>query len=162
MALEYPLINGVRFTWSSIKVNVGAVQYLGCKSVNINEKGDAAKMHGTTQTILGAGAPMYDADGDMEFYQQEGDVLLQAVAALPGKPGWMNKPLTVTVQYIDEGQPLTTVKMLVRLAGRTVGGSEGTELLTTKFPLFFLAPVETTVDGNRVIAVPPPPSSAIV
>jgi hypothetical protein len=145
VAIDYPLINGVRYTWASIVVNIGALQFLGCKSININEKGDATKMRGTTQTILGAGAPQYDADGDCEFYQAEADTIISALGQ-----AWMNQALKITVQYIDDNQPTRTKKLVVRLAGRTQGGTEGPEILTSKFPLFFLAPVE----DNGITAVP--------
>ncbi len=146
MALEYPLINGVRYSWASVKVNVNNTQFLGCKSINFSEKVDPQKIHGTGQNIIGATAGMYDADGDAEFYQQEADTIISSLGV-----GWGNRPLTITVQYIDDGQPTVTKTLTVRFVGRTQGGSESAEAMTSKFTMFFLAPV---VD-NGITMVPP-------
>ncbi len=132
----YPLIDGVRYSWASVKLTIGALQYLGCKSVNVNEKTDPAKIHGTGQNIIGTTAGMYDADGDIEFYQAEADQIVSSLGT-----GWMNKAVKVQVQYADDGQPIRTKVLSVRLTGRTQGGSEGSEASTSKFTMFFLAPV---------------------
>jgi hypothetical protein len=165
--LIYPLIDGVRYSWSSIIVNIGADQFLGCKSININEKVEPQKIHGTNQAMIGATAGQYDADGDCEFYQQEADAIVDALNAraannVKGK-GWMNAPLTVQVQYFDDGQPLRTKKLSVRFTSRTQGGSEGGEALTSKFTMFFLAPViDSGTSGPPVVAVPPINAAAVV
>jgi len=164
--LIYPLIDGVRYSWSSIIVNIGADQFLGCKSININEKVEPQKIHGTNQAMIGATAGQYDADGDCEFYQQEADAIVDALNAIArnnvkGK-GWMNAPLTVQVQYFDDGQPLRTKKLAVRFTSRTQGGSEGGEALTSKFTMFFLAPVIDTGTSGPVLAVPPINAAAVV
>lgn len=164
--LMYPIINGVRYSWSSIIVNIGADQYLGCKSINFNEKVEPQKIHGTNQAMIGATAGQYDADGDCEFYQQEGDAIVDSLSALSlsnvkGK-GWMNAPLTVQVQYFDDGQPLRTKILTVRLTSRTQGGSEGGEALTSKFTMFFLAPIADKGQAGIVLAVPPINAAAVV
>ncbi len=151
--LVYPLINGNRYTWSSIKINVGAQQYEGVKSINFNEKVDRQKIHGTGQNIIGAGAGMYDADGDLEVYQQEADAIVDSLGN-----GWGNKTLTITVQYIDDMQPTRTKILTCSLSGRTQGGSEGNEVLTSKFTLFFLAPIS----DNGITMVPPIVATVLV
>ena len=138
--LVYPEINGLRYSWSSVKVNIGNTQYLGCKSINFNEKVDPAKIHGTNQNIIGATAGMYDADGDAEFYQQEADAIIDALGN-----GWGNRVLTMTVQYIEDGQPTRTKVLTVRLIARGQGGTESNDALTSKFTLFFMAPI---LDGS--------------
>ncbi len=149
--LEYPLINGLRYSWSSIAISIkqaggGALTFLGFKSINFNEKVDPAKIHGTNQNILGSTAGMYDADGDFEMYQLESDLLVDALGS-----GWANKAVTITAQYIDDQQPTRTKILTVRLVARTQGGSEGAEAMTSKFTMFFLAPIE----DNGVTMVPP-------
>ncbi len=151
--LQYPLINGVRYSWASVKVNIGPVQFLGCKSINFNEKLDPTKIHGTSQNILGATAGQYDADGDAEFYQQEADVIVAALGV-----GWGNRPLTITVQYQDDGQPTVTKTIITRFTARTQGGSEGAEALTSKFTMFILAPI----DDNGITMIPLVQASSIV
>ncbi len=133
---EYPQINGVRYSWSSVIVNIGNQQFLGCKSVNFNEGVDPAKIHGTGQNIIGTTAGMYDADGDCEFYQQEADYIVSALGN-----GWMNRKLIVQVQYADDGQPTTNKILPVRFIKRTQGGSESADALTSKFTLFFTGPI---------------------
>lgn len=155
MPLQFPLINGVRYSWSSVVVSVGPAQFIGVKSVNFNEKLDPATIHGTGQNILGTTAGMYSADGDIEFYQAESDLLVACLqlSAVPvagvSKGGWGNVPVTVAVQYIDDQQPTTTKTLTVRLVGRTQGGSEGAESLTSKFTMLFLAPVIS--DGSTMV-----------
>ncbi len=156
MPLIYPLINGVRFSWSSVIVSVGKAQFLGVKSVNFDENVDPATIHGTGQNIIGTTAGMYNATGDIEFYAQEADALVAALniyavaGAASNKGGWMNKPVLINVQYIDDEQPTVSKKLLVRLSGRTQGGSESPEALTSKFKMTFLAPI----DDNGISAIP--------
>ena len=153
MALTYPLIQGNRYSWSSVRVNIGNQQYLGVKSINFNEKVDPQKIHGTGQNIIGATAGMYDADGDIEVYQQEADEIITVLGV-----GWGNKPLTVTVQYEDDGQPSVTKTLIVRFTSRTQGGSESGEAMTSKFTMFFLAPI----DNNGITMVPPIQAATLV
>lgn len=153
MAISYPDINGKRYSWASIKVNIGNQQYLGVKSINFNEKVDPQKIHGTGQNIIGATAGMYDADGDVEVYQAEADDIITALGV-----GWGNRPLTITVQYEDDGQPTVTKTLIVRLTARTQGGSESGEAMTSKFTMFFLAPI----DSNGITMVPPIQAATLV
>lgn len=165
MALEYPMFNGNRYTWASMVINVGAQVFIGCKSFNLDEKFDATKIWGTTQAPIGVGAPRYDADASMEVYQQEGDALLVTLMQTPvvgRRTGYANVPFDVQFQYIEDNQPTVTVKARVRLAGRGIGGSEGADVLTTRFPLFVMAPVVTLIDGVSVQAVNSPNSSIAV
>lgn len=164
--LIYPLINGVRYSWSSIITNIGADQYLGCKSINFNEKVSPTTIHGTNQAMIGQTAGQYEADGDCEFYQQEADAIVDALNAIAagnvkGK-GWMNVPLVVQVQYYDDGQPLRTKKLTVRFTARTQGGSEGSDALTSKFTMSFLAPIADKGAAGVAVAVPPINAAAVV
>lgn len=151
MAIDYPMIAGRRYSWASVIVNVGNAQFLGCKSINFNEKVDPQKIHGTGQNIIGSTSGMYDADGDIEFYQAEADLLVAAINTASGNRGWGNFPIPIQVQYIDDFQPVTTILLTVRLVGRTGGGSESGEALTSKFTMFFLDTIET----NGIRMVPP-------
>lgn len=148
--IPYPMIAWRRYSWASVKVNVGNAQFTGVKSINFNEKIDPQKIHGTGQAIIGSTAGMYDADGDLEMYEAEAIVLIAALTAVNPTAGWMNVAVPVQVQYIDDFQPTTTIKMTVRLIGATGGGSESGEALTTKFTMFFL----DTIEVNGIRAVP--------
>lgn len=152
MAVPYPLIDGNRYSWASVKISFGAATFIGVKSINMNEKVDPAKIHGTGQNIIGATAGMYDADGDVEVYQEEADQIISSLGT-----GWGNKRVTIQVQYIDDPQPTRTKKLTVRLTGRTQGGSEGNEAMTSKFTMFFLAPIE----DNGITMVNPIQAAAL-
>ncbi len=145
MAVDYPSINGRRYSWASVKVNVGARQFLGVKSINYTDKLDPTTIHGTGQNIIGTTAGMYSADGDVEFYQEEGEELIHAIGN-----GWGNRALRIQIQFIDDLQPTSTHKLTVRLIGAGNGGSEGSDALTYKFTMHFL----DAIDRNGVRLVP--------
>lgn len=144
--LSFPIINGVRHSWASVIVNIGASQFLGCKSVNYSDGVDPATLHGTGQNILGTTAGPYSATGDIEFYFAEAMLIIQALGN-----GWTDIPLTVQVQYAAAGLPTQTHKLPVRFTKLDEGGTEGAEGLTGKFTMTFL----DSIDRNGVKAVRP-------
>ncbi len=146
LSIPYPMINGRRYSWASVAVAVGTTDIIGFKSINYNDKLDPTKIHGTGQSIIGHTAGMYDADADCEIYTAEADLLIAALG-----DGWGNVVLPIQVQYFDDEMPTVTDLLSVRLTGRTKGGSESSDALTTKFTLF----VVDTILSNGVGMVPP-------
>lgn len=138
MAAEYPNINGLEYSYSSIVLNVDGQQYLGVTSINYNDKLSPAYSRGTSPVPLGGTAGEWEGGGDIEFNKTDAQALIDALG-----DGWGRRTIQITIQYADDGMDVITDDLpAVRLISADSSNSAGSDPSKTKFGLWLLKPIK--------------------
>ena len=129
--MQYPLINGHRYDFSSIEGSIAGKKYMGYTSINYKQtlepgeaRGNHAQRYGTTRGQL-------KADADFEMLKEEGEEFIRGLG-----DGYMEKRFNMTVVYSEEGgKTRTDVLHNCRIQEVSDGHSEGGDALKLKFTL---------------------------
>ena len=147
MALPpYPLVNGRRYDWSSIKIKVKGQTYVGVKAVNYKHKLTPGVVKGTTAQAIGHTLGEYEAEAGMEMYMLEWKELRKAL----GGNGYMAAVFDIIVQYSTAtGASVETDEIRgVRVTEVDKSHTSGNEPLAVKLSLFVMGIIE---DGDKPI-----------
>jgi len=137
MPIEYPLINGVRYDFSSIVFHILGDQVLGVKEIAYKNSRERGEVRGTSPQRLAKTRGQYKCEGSCTIYRREFDELIQRLGE-----GYQDVVFTVTVSYALDGQPLVTDT----LVGCTLNeddhsnssGVDATEVKLTLDPMYIL------------------------
>lgn len=137
--IPYPLINGVRFDFSSVEIGLPRGVFSGIRSISYKHTLSPGMMRGTRAQVGGLTRGKYDADGSIEFYKSE----YQDFITLLG-PGYMEKFFPVVVNYseLPSLQLVTDVLNGVRLTSAENSHSEGEDALVVKCDLIIMQLLE--------------------
>ena len=141
MSIAYPLINGNRFDYSSIEINLDGLIYRGVKSIDYSDQLIPGKVKGTSAMAVGRTRGDYEAEASIEVFKEEWALL---AAGLASKPPYGLGEVTfgVVVAYADFGA-VTVVDTLgaCRIKKPSESHAQGSEGLTVKIdldPLYIL------------------------
>jgi hypothetical protein len=145
--LQFPLINGSMFSYSSIELNMNGTIFRGFKSIDYSRKRDRPPQYGNSPDPLGkpVGKNSYEATG--EIYVAEFRNFVQSLG-----PGYGDVYFQVTVTYQQNG--FTTVQDVIlgcTLDEMSASFTEGTDALSQKFAL---NPLKILFNGVDDLAVP--------
>lgn len=73
--IEYPQVNGHRFSHSSLEIKWGGIPVLGCKSLNYSDELTPGELRGTAPQIIGRTRGIQKATADIEIYMLEWELL---------------------------------------------------------------------------------------
>lgn len=150
MPLQYPLVNGNRFDFSSVQITVPDLNrvFEGVKSVTYSDELKPGKLRGNRAQAVGRTRGQYEPNASIEMYKSEAQALIDALG-----PGYMERSFNIVVSYSEPATPdLTTVDTIqgVRITKVEDSGNEGEEPLATKFDL---DPMMILRNGKAPIAV---------
>jgi hypothetical protein len=132
---SYPQINGVRYDFSSVEINVNGRIVTGVKSINYKNTKKPGAVSGTSAQKNGRTRGKYEPEAGIEMYRQEADELRAALGN-----GYMEVAFDIVVHYADDGQPTVTDRIRgCLIADESFEGSEGSDALTVKFELDVIA-----------------------
>ncbi len=136
--VNFPIVNGNTFDYSSVEVWVDGRPYRGVKSINYKDSLKGTKVRGTHAQPLGRTRGEYDADGDIEFYRETWNDIRNALG-----PGYMERVFDVTVQYQEVPSPIQVDRLRgVRISENNRSNAQGADALTVKLTLDILLPIE--------------------
>lgn len=160
MPVNYPLINGHRYSFSSITIDMNGIRQLGFKSINYKASLKPGELRGTSPLPLGRTRGDATFEGDLEMYRAEFDVLLGALGqygsaiggfsagvTLPGvgsfgittgaNLGFMEVAFPIIVSYQELSNNMLTTDTLegVRITDVDMSNSQGTDGSTVKLSL---------------------------
>ena len=139
---DYPLINGLRFDYSSVEINANGSVLRGVKEISYSHKLEPGLVRGTSAQIQGRTRGQYEPEGSMTLYKQEALELIQALGG-----GYMEKSFDLVVHFSDFGQPLITDRVLgCRIKSEEDSHQEGSDALVTKFDLSVIAVIKGGID----------------
>jgi hypothetical protein len=131
----YPLINGHRFDWSSVRVTIDGVPYTGVKSINYRQSLTPSVVRGTRAQPTGRTRGIYEPEGSIELYKEDYQDIIQALSK-GGTQGYMEVAFQVLVQYSSGILPVVTDTLAgVRLASDEDSPAEGGDAFTVNCDL---------------------------
>jgi len=134
MTLAYPLINGVRYDFSSIEVKVSGRSFLGIKEIAYSDSLEPGEVYGAHAQVLGRTRGQYKAEGSMTLFRAEADEWLQALGE-----GFLEAVFDIQVFYAEAGMPLVTDTLVgCRIKKPDISLSAGSDALQVKFDLHML------------------------
>jgi len=137
MPIEIPLINGVRYDFSSIVFHINGDLIIGVKEISYKNTRDRGEVRGTSLQKLGRTRGQYKAEASATIFRREFDDLVDRLG-----DGYMEVVFPITVSYADDGQPLVTDTIV----GCTItedehsnsAGTDATEVKLTFDPMYIL------------------------
>lgn len=132
----YPLINGHKYSWSSIEAVFGALPILGIKSINYKSSLKAGTVRGTLPQKIGRTRGEQDADCDFEMYKLEAMAFISTLGANGYGFGEVSFPITVSyseLASLPPQPPVTDMIVGVRIEEIAHSNAEGTDPTTVKF-----------------------------
>ena len=150
-----PYINGHRYQWSSIAVEIPTAggTYLAVKSINYTMTKKPSKVYGTTIKPIGRTRGRTEPEASLEMYAEEAN---DFIALLGATGGFMDQSFNITVMYSEENNPSVILDTLLACQISKVEDShaEGTEGLTKKFELDVM---DISYNGNDAVFPGPSP-----
>lgn len=95
---SYPLINGHRYDWSSVRITIDGIPYTGVKALSYKQTLTPGVVRGTTSQVTGRTRGQYEAEGTIELWKEDYQVLIAALSA-GGTRGYMETAFTALSQY---------------------------------------------------------------
>lgn len=132
--MEYPLINGHRYSYASIEADINGKKFYGHKEISYNQELEPGEVRGAHSQLLGRTKGDLKAEASLTTYLEEWQELLEALG-----DGYMETPFDIIVSYAEEGRPTVTDKLRgCRIKRVEESHSQGTDALTVKLDLHVL------------------------
>lgn len=135
MPLSYPQINGVRYDFSSVDINInGPLIALGVVSLNYKDSLKPGELRGNKAALIGRTRGKYEASADMEVYKSEWNEIIKSLG-----PGFMEASFPIVASHSEPslGPDAIIVDTLVgaRITDQEDQKQEGEEPLKVKVTL---------------------------
>jgi hypothetical protein len=131
MPISYPLINGVRYDFSSIEVHIAGRTVLGIKEISYSDNLEPGEVYGTHAQQLARTRGQYKAEGSMSLYREEADEFIRSLGE-----GFLEKVFDIAVYYAEGKMPLVTDTIRgCRIKKHDLSPSAGSDALQVKFDL---------------------------
>lgn len=155
MAIGYPLINGLRFDFSSVTIRIGTQLFNGVKSLKYSQTLEPGIVRGNRSQVIGRTRGTLDSEGSIELYRSEFQDLITALIALPnagaGALGYMEVPFDITAIYAEVGStPITDVLVGCRIKKHELSGQEGSDAITVACDLHIMSVLMGGAGGTPV------------
>lgn len=135
---DYPLINGYRQDWSSVKAKLGGANLTGIKEITYSHTIDRGEVRGQGPQIMGYTRGEYKAEGSITFLKEEYDDLVVKLG-----DGYMEAIFDISVSYGATGGPVSTDQLVgCRLGKAEKSPSQGTDGLEVSCDLHILYIIE--------------------
>lgn len=132
--MEYPLINGHRYSYASIELDVSGRKFYGHKEISYNQDLEPGEVRGAHSQLLGRTKGDLKAEASLTTYLEEWQELLEALG-----DGYMESSFDIVVSYAEEGRPTTTDKLRgCRIKRVEESHSQGVDALAVKLDLHVL------------------------
>lgn len=128
---DYPLINGHKYDFSSISIDLGSQGgiVVGIKEITFSHSLEPGIVRGTRAEKLARTRGEYDAEGSIVFYAGEHEEFVAALSQ-NNSVGYMEQSFDITLSYSTPNQPTMSVKLFgCRITSEEGGGSQGTDPL---------------------------------
>ncbi|MBI2388638.1 MAG: hypothetical protein HYV09_03390 [Deltaproteobacteria bacterium] len=137
MPIEYPLINGFRYDFSSIVFHINGDLVLGVKEIAYKNSRERGEVRGTALQRLAKTRGQYKCEASCTLFRREFDELIVTLG-----DGYQDIVFPITVSYANDGQPLVTDTVV----GCTLdeddhsnsAGTDPTEVKVTLNPMYIL------------------------
>lgn len=129
--MDYPLINGHRYSFASIELTVNGRKFLGFREINYRVVREPGVVRGAHPEPLGYTRGEVSYEADVTLYAEEARELLDTLG-----DGYMEVPFDIVVAYAEEGQPVVRDRLLGCTIRRVeMPSTRGTDPLEVRFEL---------------------------
>lgn len=108
--MSIPLINGIRHSWASIKVNLLGRTLTGITAISYEETQEKANNYGAGIFPVSRGYGKYEAKGSITLHSYEVDAIIRALG--PGKRLIDIAPFDVVITYMPQGSDTLVTHVL--------------------------------------------------
>jgi hypothetical protein len=141
-----PLINGRRFSYSSIEMNFLAGVFVGriidIDEITYSEQLDIGFRRGTSKIPLGSTSGIWEPqEGSFSIGKSTFTAFMAAIAATSGQ--WLGQNFVLNVNYNDEGEALTTDVLTGRFTGQENAHAHSADALKMTIKFMLVIPVVT-------------------
>lgn len=149
LPIQFPLINGHRYSFASIEALFNEIPMIGFKSLNYSDSLEPGEVYGSRAQLLGATHGKQKATADFEMYRLEWDFLIRTLGI--AGVGFGESYFDISVSYAEVNQPVVTDRLVgCRIKKVDASNTDGIDATLAKCELFV-----TRVLFNRVpIATP--------
>ncbi len=112
-AIQYPLVNGRRFDYSSVRISFAGKNYIGVKEISYKMQLQPGDVYGTSAMKLGRTRGQFKPEASFSMYREEwGDFLIFLSTGPPAQQagivtppgGFMEVPFDIYVNIYEQGQ----------------------------------------------------------
>ena len=104
MSVSYPLVNGVRHSWSSIESRVNGSIVLGITEVNYSPTLEPGEVRGAGPRVIAHTLGQASYEGDFTILLEEFNALVAALG-----DAWMTRTFDIIITYDESGSGLSTI-----------------------------------------------------
>jgi hypothetical protein len=101
--VDTPLINGNRYSFASIELNVAGRRFIGFSEINYSDNLEPGEVRGAHAQPLGHTQGDYSSEASITMYEEEFNELLDVLG-----DNFRSARFSVVVSYADEGQKVVT------------------------------------------------------
>jgi hypothetical protein len=149
LPLPVPNVLGHYFSFASIEAKVGTMLLYGFTAINYSSSLEVADVYGTRPQKLGTTRGKQNAEGSLEMYVQDWEILRVALGAFGVGYGEVRFPITVS--YGELGMPVKTdILEGVRIVNTEYANAEGNEPAKVTLTLNIMRVLEGV--GGRIDA----------
>jgi hypothetical protein len=146
-AIQYPLVNGVRHSFTSIELKINGDIYVGFKSINYSRNRGRTMVKGNSPDPLGKTRGENEYKADCELYLAEWNALQAKLGA-----GYGDVFFDITVTYNENGFDVITDTIKgCTLDTTDASNGQGSDPTVRKFEL---NPIKILFNGLDDMAVP--------
>lgn len=133
MSNKTPLINGVRHSWSSIKINILGRTVTGVTAISYSDSEDKVDHHGAGKYAVHRGRGNYKAEAKITLFAYEVDAIARAAGGRITDIDMFD----ITVVYLPEGQDglITHVIRNVEFTGNKRDAKQGDSAIEVELDL---------------------------
>lgn len=140
-----PLINGHKFDYSSIELNVEGQMFTAVQEISYSHTLEPGVLRGTKPQKIGRTRGEYNAEGSLTMYLADYKSLITLLALKNPTVGYMEQSFTITVMYQElavSAQLITDVLIGCRFTSVEHSHSQGNEALQTSVNLDIMSIIE--------------------
>lgn len=133
----FPLVNGVRHSFTSIKAQFNNIDFVGFTDINFDEKLEGGDVRGASPQLIGQTVGDYKATANFTMLLSNADALIASLG-----DGYGVVRFDINVAFRAAGEPMSYVLIKgARISGKSNAHAQGANGLVVKFdltPLYIL------------------------
>ncbi len=128
MALAYPQINGNRYSFSSIEMDLLGLTFKGFTAISYTQALEPGEIRGNSPQLLGLTMGELKVSGNIDLFEEEDALLIQTMG-----DGFLTQTFPITVTFADiQADTRSDVIVGARFKGGARSFQKGTDGLVIK------------------------------
>lgn len=133
--MDFPVIQGRRFSWPSVELKSFGQIYTGYTSINWKQGVKSTKVMAAGAYPVGRTLGEYEASGDIEWLVQDAQLFKAMLAARHPTGSYALVPFDLALTMSEDAKTDTITLVQCRIEEEDVGASRGPDAITEKWTL---------------------------